>query len=374
LQGANGSVPAGGLLLRQPWEQPWDQRWDWPEPEFFGTTLYGGSTASATSATSGYGTVYRLADGKLTTLWSFTGGEDGQAPSGALITDEAAGKPETLYGTARGFRKPDYGTVFSIDTKTKSLSTIWSFSGATDGWRPNAALLADKTGALYGTTFKDGPNGVGTVFKLTPPAKGQTAWTEQVLWAFTGAGDGGNPEQPDALVMDESGALYGTAFTGGSTNTFCGETGCGVVFKLIPPAAGQTAWTEQTLWTFTGGSDGGYPMSGVIRDRTGALYGMTNGGGNQSCSPYQEFESGCGVVFKLTPPRKEQGEDASWTLTTLWSFGGPPSDGANPVGALLADETGTLYGVTASGGSAACGGAGCGAVFELTGAGFETRE
>jgi uncharacterized repeat protein (TIGR03803 family) len=355
---SNGELPAGGLFLQK---SPGSHG-----PSFFGTTLYGGSSASTTSAPSGYGTVFSLVGNVLTTLWNFSGGADERSPSGALIADDAAGIAGAMYGTTRGFKAPSDGTVFSIENSVGSLSTIWTFS-ETDGKRPLGALLADKTGALYGMTFQGGANGYGTVFKLTPPGNGQTAWTLQTLWSFTGTTDGGNPEQPDALIMDESGALYGTAYTGGSTNAFCGTDGCGVVFKLIPPSEGQTAWTEQTLWTFTGGTDGAYPINGVIRDRTGALYGMTNGGGNTSCAPFQAFDSGCGVVFKLVPPRKGQ---TAWTLTTLWEFSGPPSDGANPLGALLADGLGTLYGATAAGGSSLCVSGGCGTVFQLTGTGF----
>lgn len=140
-----------------------------------------------------------------------------------------------------------------------------------------------------------------------------------------------------------------------------------MVFKLIPPTGGQAAWTEQTLWSFNGVMDGAYPINGVIRDKTGALYGMTNGGGNPVCVPFQAFDSGCGVVFKLTPPCEGP---SPWALTTLWAFGGPPSDGANPWGGLIADGTGTLYGTTAAGGSTSCGGGGCGTVVQLTGAGF----
>jgi uncharacterized repeat protein (TIGR03803 family) len=356
-QADDGATPAGGLVARR--------SLDWGRTELFGTTLYGGSTASADAPNSGYGTVFKLSDGELTTLWNFSGAADGQHPSGTLITDDAAGNPDALYGTTRGLHPPSYGTVFSIDRRTGRLSTIWSFSIAS-GTRPLGGLLADRTGALYGMTYKYGPNGVGTVFKLTPPGKGQSTWTEQTIWAFTGTSDGGNPEQPDPLVMDNSGALYGTAFTGGANNALCGSTGCGVVFKLIPPAHGQTAWTEQTVWTFTGGNDGGYPMSGVILDGAGALYGMTNGGGNSECVPFQSFESGCGVAYKLTPAG-----GGAWTLSTLWAFSGPPSDGANPIGALLADERGTLYGVGAAGGSGANGGDG--AVFQLTGTGFLPR-
>ena len=95
--------------------------------------------------------------------------------------------------------------------------------------KPAGPPKADKTGALYGMTFEGGANFYGTVFKLTPPAGARTTWTEQILWSFTGGSDGGNPEQPDPLIMDESGALYGTAYTGGLNNDFCGAAGCGVV-------------------------------------------------------------------------------------------------------------------------------------------------
>ena len=355
---SNGTSPAGGLFLQQSPASP--------GPTFFGTTLYGGSNGTTTSANSGYGTVFSLVGNQLTTLWDFSAGVDERNPSGALIADNAAGIPGVMYGTTRGFHNPSYGTVFSIENGVGSLSTIWTFSGS-DGKRPLGALLADKTGALYGLTFEGGANGSGAVFKLTPPGSGLTAWTYQTLWSFTGGSDGGNPEQPDPLIMDQSGALYGTTYTGGNPAFCADDGGCGVVFKLIPPTGGQAAWTEQTLWSFTGGADGGYPINGVIMDKTGALYGMTNGGGNPGCVPFQAFDSGCGVVFKLTPPCEGP---SPWALTTLWAFGGPPSDGANPWGGLIADGTGTLYGTTAAGGSASCGGGGCGAVFQLTGTGF----
>ena len=127
-----------------------------------------------------------------------------------------------------------------------------------------AGLIADNEGALYGTTTIGG-GGAGTVFKLTPPAKGQTAWTETVLYRFTGS-DGGSPYA--GLIADDSSALYGTTIFGGISNS-------GVVFKLTPPAKGQTAWKETVLYNFKGGSDGSYPTAGLIADEQGALYGTT---------------------------------------------------------------------------------------------------
>ena len=129
--------------------------------------------------------------------------------------------------------------------------------------------------------------GCGTVFKLTPPAKGQTAWTETVLYSFCSqpsCSDGVNPYA--GLIADKEGALYGTTLAAGVA-----QLG-GTVFKLAPPAKGQTAWTETVLYRFSGGSDGADPFAGLIADKQGALYGTTIGGGS-GCS------SGCGTVFKL---------------------------------------------------------------------------
>jgi hypothetical protein len=367
----NGAVPAGGLLaVPSPFAVG---------PTLFGTTLFGGTGSSTSSQFTGNGTVFSLSGNALRTLWYFSGGTDETSPSGSLILDNAAGTPGAVYGTTRGGHSPNVGTVFSIQDKVGSLSTIWSFS-TTDGKRPLSGLLADWTGALYGMTFEGGANGVGGVFKLTPPRWGQMAWTEQTIYSFspeTGTSavqPGANPEQPDALIMDQAGNLYGTAFTGGSTDTFCGTTGCGVVFELTPPRTPQGIWTEQTLWVFTGGNDGAYPLSGVIMDATGALYGMTNGGGNTTntnCA-FQAFDVGCGVVYKLTPPSRGNGP---WKETTLWVFGNTAIDGTNPVGDLLSDGNGTLYGVTAGGGSeeGACSGGGCGTVFKLAGTGFQSN-
>jgi hypothetical protein len=360
---SNGAVPSGGLLLAPSPSSA-------VGPTIFGTTLYGGTGSDTSSPFTGNGTVFSLSGNALTTLWYFSGNADENSPSGSLITDNAAGVPGAVYGTTRGGHSPAYGTVFSVQDSINSLSTIWTFSN-TDGKRPLSGLLADKKGALYGTAYEGGPNSVGSVFKLTPPGHGQTAWTEQILWAFTGTTDGGNPEQPDALIMDKSGALYGTALTGGLNNTFCGATGCGVVYKLTPPASGSGSWTQQVLWSFTGGNDGAYPIGGLIMDSKGVLYGTANGGGNVAntkCA-YQAFDTGCGVVYKLTPPSNSS---TAWTETTLWVFGNTATDGTNPVGDLLPDQHGTLYGVTAGGGKEhkECKGGGCGTVYQLTDTGF----
>ena len=162
-----------------------------------------------------------------------------------------------------------------------------------------------------------------------------------VLYSFTGGVDGGQPLAP--LVRDSAGNLYGTAQSGGSFNF-------GVVFKVSP--TGQ----QTVLHHFTGKADGGYPTAGLIQDAAGNLYGTTSGGGVRCIAS----GTGCGVIFKLDPAGNE---------TVLYRFTAGP-DGAFPGGTLLRDNSGTLYGTAAQGGIAgACGGLGCGVVFEISATG-----
>src|ERR1700730_2921679 len=217
-------------------------------------------------------------------------------------------------------------------------TVLYSLTSGSDGANALAGLISDNQGALYDTTEIGGTGNVGTVLKLTPPANGQTAWTETVLYSFKGGSDGATPIA--GLIADNSGALYGTTAGGGSGNN-------GTVFKLTPPAKGQTAWTENVLHSFKGGSGGATPIAGLIADNSGALYGTTAGGGSGNN----------GTVFKLTPPTKGQ---TAWTETVLHSFKGG-SGGATPIAGLIADNSGALYGTTAGGGSG-----NNGTVFKLT--------
>lgn len=239
------------------------------------------------------------------------------------------------------------------------LKTLHTFTGG-DGSSPYYGLIAGPAGSFYGTTTGGGANGAGTVFQLTPPPKGQTAWTLTTLYAFNYTPDG---FFPIGLAIDSAGVLYGNADFGGTFNSTCvsngNQTGCGTIFKLTPPGAGQTNWTESTLYSFTGAADGYYPYFGVTLDKAGNLYGFTRLGGtvNANCA------SGCGTVFMLAKP----GSGGNWTLATLHSFAGG-KDGANPNGAPLFDSKGNIYAVTAGGGDAKpadCDPLGCGSVFIL---------
>lgn len=186
-------------------------------------------------------------------------------------------------------------------------------------------LGADDHGNLYGTTAGGGDKGAssrGTVFELTPPAPGQTRWSEKILWTFLGP-DGAAPA--GGLIADARGNLYGTTETGGANGNN------GTVFELTPAGPQQTQWSEQVLWSFSGGSDGGIPFAGLIMDRRGNLYGTTFLGG----AVYDD-----GTAFELMPPARG---GTQWSERVLWALA-DSRDGAEPKAGLIADAKGNLYG------------------------------
>lgn len=198
-----------------------------------------------------------------------------------------------------------------------------NFAGYTgDSSQPIGGLIFDSAGNLYGTTTAGGSRNSGAIFELSPVAGG---WNETLIYQFTGETDGAGPEGD--LTFDAAGNLYGITNGGGSA-------GRGVVYKLSPMSGG---WSQTVLYSFTGATDGGNPVDGVILDSAGNLYGTAEEGGNVAdCAPY-----GCGVVFKLTP-----GSGATWTETVLHTFLGP--EGAFPIGKLTL-HSGVLFGTTYGG-------------------------
>jgi hypothetical protein len=165
-----------------------------------------------------------------------------------------------------------------------------------DGLSPGAAGVVIGTGGvLYGTTTHGGSGtactgGCGTVYSLTPPPAPGGAWTETILYNFTGGNDGSNPN--GGVVVGRTGILYGTATNGGTGTTCSG--GCGVVFSLTPPATPGGTWTQTVLHSFTG-IDGAYPSAPLVIGRNGGLYGTTTAGGMNQCP----IINGCGTVFQL---------------------------------------------------------------------------
>ena len=303
----DGSTPVAGLVRTS-------------SGALYGTTSLGG--------TRGGGTVFKLsATGQYSVLHNFRGGKDGKLVLAGLIRDNSG----NLYGTTwfGGGYGGGYGagTVFKV-SKSGKEEVLHAFKGQpTDGGSPAAGLVRDSAGSLYGTTFAGGTNNFGMVFRVAPNGK------EKVLYSFPGGANGFSPVA--GLVRDAAGNLYGTTEGGGTTAG-------GIVFKL------DVSGTETVLYTFTGGTDGGGPEAGLIRDTQGNLYGTTVGGGAATCR--------CGTVFKL---------DTAGTETVLHSFDG--TDGSNPVAGLVRDAEGNFYGTASAGGAL-----GFGTVFKLDTAGVLT--
>ncbi len=245
---------------------------------------------------------------------------------------------------------------------------IFSFNEV-DGNVPDAGLIADKQGNLYGTTFDGGgPNGLGNVFELSPAEGG--GWKETVLHNFTGP-DGALPVS--SLIFDAAGNLYGTAQVGGQGSCTNTGLGCGVVFELSP---GKGGWTETVLYSFVPGKTKGViPVGGLVFDKSGNLYGTTwapgvSGGPLNATAMRQDASGqtfwgcnapGCGgTVYRLTPTGN------GWIETDLYAFTGG-SDGSSSQASLILDSAGNLYGTTVYGGTTGCtSGYGCGLVFKLS--------
>lgn len=289
--------------------------------------LYG---TTASGGVNGDGTVFKLTPPATkggawteTVLYSFKGGSDGSNPASGLIFDTAG----ALYGTTSIGGSSNFGTVFKLTPNAKATawteSILYTFTGLSDGGKPYAGL-ALKSGALYGTTLDGGSSSQGEVFELTPPAKSGGAWTQTVLYSFTGGKDGGKPYA--GVVFNSSGSLFSTTGSGGS--------GYGTVFSLTPPKKGSTTWTESVLYSFGEGASGSYPHSRVVFDTAGNLYSTT--GVNSSNS---------GVVFELSPPAKSGG---AWTESVLFAFNGGSDGGDSTAGLAISGDT--LYGTTSLGG------------------------
>jgi uncharacterized repeat protein (TIGR03803 family) len=159
------------------------------------------------------------------------------------------------------------------------------------------------------------------------------AVTDKISYDFTGGTNGAHPFS--ALVSDRAGNLYGTTSIGGGVGSCNGGPGCGTVFELSP---GSSGWTEKTIYTFTGSTDGGFPLGGVVMDKSGNLYGTAEGAGGTAY---------CGTVFELTPS-----SGGAWTETTLYAFAGynQGGDGCSPQVTPTLDSNGNIYGTTVSGG------------------------
>ena len=315
--GSDGRGPSGGLVMGS-------------QGQLYGTTSLGGS--------SDWGTVFELqppaqtgGTWTLTPLYNFTPGDDGIAP---VVGTLAIGKGGTLYGATRGASPcsaPPCGTVYSLTPPTAGSgpwthTVLHTFIGGNgDGANPVGNLLYSPSGALFGTTAQGGSTLNGTVFQLRPPATPGGAWTETVLYNFTGLGGG----SPNGVAFGRNGVLYGTTQFGGNVSS-CGVY-CGTVFELAPPNLAGGAWTQTILYSFPGTASGGFgwPVAAVAVSPDGALCGST--------SAYR------GTAFELQPPAAQGG---AWTFVLLGSFVAPQQGGAVPSGPMSIDANGVIYGTT----------------------------
>ena len=285
----------------------------------------------------------------FTVLHTFTGGADGSEPFAGVTV----GGPGRLYGTASIGGIYRNGVVFELERRASGwvLYPLYEFPSARDGFDPIAPLTIGPNGALYGSTeFGGGGSGDGTVFELQQPATGCEGficyWSETLLHSFeTGQNDGAYPFYTK-LIFDQAGNIYGTTEVGGAYDTCPGNQGsypCGVVFELTSSGG---SWTESILHSFDdNGTDGWYPLVGVILDSAGNLYGTTESGGT----------AGGGTVFELSPSG-----GGTWTESILYNFGPGYLGGPSNPEELIMDQSGNLYGSTQTGGQHDSG-----SVFEL---------
>jgi uncharacterized repeat protein (TIGR03803 family) len=340
----------------------------------FGTTPFGGTgKCSNPYGPKGCGTVFMLmpstAGYTKTTIYNFMGGADGSNPLGDLLADTSG----ALYGTTQFggnsacniFAGSGCGTVFKLAGSASGYSktTLHAFTGGTDGASPYGNVIVGAGGALFGTTGYGGTSGCGfgcgTVFELKPK---QMGYSERVLYRFKGGKDGQWPKA--GLIADKKGALYGTTETGGGTAQQCSNyvnvQGCGTIFKLTPS---RTNYTETILHRFQYEKhDGAISYSRLVSGTNGALYGAAGWGGVENCSPFGSA-FGCGIVFKLVGSGTKYGESAAYSFRGDVGLG-RAHDGAHPIAGPISLK-GHLYGTTSAGGKCRSSSSGCGIVYEV---------
>jgi hypothetical protein len=375
----DGSNPTGALTVAGP------------------RALYG---TSSSGGNNGSGVIFKLVQSGsgwlLNPLYEFAATSDGRYLYGGVVV----GPNGALYGTTAQGGGAGVGTVFELRpplTVCMAVVCYWneallhSFTGSPDGAIPTYGNLTfDQAGNIYGTTLAGGASNDGVAFEL---AQSGDQWTETILHNF-GNNDGVSPEA--GVIFDAAGNLYGTTLHGG-TEQGC-QGGCGIAYQLT---SSNGAWTEHTLVNFDPEMSGGNPYGALIEDRSGNLFGTTSIGGgggggtvfeltpsngswmvstpfgfgiNPACNThagvtmdaagnlygacYDGGLHGAGMVFELT------NSSLGWMLTDLHDFQG--NDGSNPWGPVVLDASGNLYGTTYGGGNLVNCNGGCGVVWAIT--------
>jgi len=303
--GADGGEPYKGVTLDR-------------EGNLYGTAVTGGSGGCE----GGCGVVYKLTNsGGIWThavIHAFTGGNDGSGP-GARVTVDRSGN---VYGMAPTGGAYGLGTIYKIhqvQSGAWNLKIIHAFTGGADGATGSAGRMILRNGHLYGAATSGGTYGSGVIFELTPRGG---EWDFRTIYSFKGQPDGSFPY--GALLFDASGNIFGTTYYGGANNI-------GAVYELSRRPAGE--WEEKVLYSFRDGTNGNSPISNLVFDSAGNLYGTTSEGG-----------LGSGIIFKLSPVSGDQ-----WTETVVHRFRGPP-DGAFAYNGMVVDRFGNFYGATVHGG------------------------
>lgn len=277
----------------------------------------------------------------FTVLYTFPrSGSSGANPDGTLAMDSTG----NLYGTTYFGGEYTNGAIFKLDPSGRE-TVLFSGgpAGNSYGAYPVYGVILDKTGNIFGLLQASAEGGGEIV--------GRVAGKGKILYDFgTCLNNCYVASLPyGGLLQDSSGNLYGVTYFGGvkGQGMVCEMRGCGTVYKF------DTAGNFHVLYAFTGGADGAYPYGSLIQDMAGNLYGAALSGGDLTC-PQGLGVNGCGTVFKLAP---------NGTFTVLHTFTGG-ADGASPVGALVADSGGNLYGAAQVGGNPNCDN-GCGTLFKI---------
>lgn len=345
--GSDGAIPESALTFDS-------------AGNLYGSTAAGGYLGNSNCGlvVAGCGVVYKLSPNSGGTysesvLHTFRGLQDGYLPQTGMVFDASG----NLYGTANLGGGHFVGNVFQLSpngTGGWNFKNIHSFTNGTDGGRP-LGFAIDASGNLFASTTQGGSTscsgGCGSLFELSPNGAG--GWVSHIVHVFAGRQDGAVPA---GISVGPGGNLLGVTLFGGHNADCLHQAtfpGCGVVFEMSPVSGG--GWKDQTIYAFTGSSDGAFPGGAPAIDSSGNVYGTSNAT-NGGCPAI------CGAVYKVSPVA------GGWSETTLYTFTGS-TDGSEPTyDGVVLDASGNIFGTTAQGGDSSCtlnGPPGCGVAFEI---------